>query len=104
MAHLIFDRAMANGDEDRIREVAHHEILHVALALIRQSAQTIIEGMVPEAQRPMALDIYEQGEEATIEHLVRSLDQYINPTVFTAESDSTEPEDAENKPDPIVEL
>lgn len=77
-AHFTFRRYCAeDGDNLYGRQLVHHEVMHVVLALMHQTVQTIIERMVFEDQKELAADLYEHAQEATIEMIVRSLDNDI---------------------------
>lgn len=73
MATITIRRGLS---EERGREVIMHELLHVALARLNQTAHRLVD-MVPETQREHALELYTDAEEATIETITRALQRGV---------------------------
>ena len=73
-ARLVFHRETVHTDPVLTAHIVHHEMIHVVLGLLVESATTIIDGLVKPNYRAHARDVLEQGLEATIELTTRALD------------------------------
>lgn len=67
-------------------EILTHETLHAAMGPMGQAVERIIE-LVPKKQRDHALELWRDGQEATVTRLARGLTPVLRATERTGQSE-----------------